>query len=122
MEEKANNNKKKKLFTIVLVFAVVLAVTATTWCHQPSIPATPRIPDLPSTVTAKCTEPTAHFASGCVLLKHYDTNNDGKIDYSEISTAADDYSCDKITVVESDFVDGAFLEGSINALCPRCYP
>ena len=121
MEEKANNNKKKKLFTIVLVFAVVLAVTATTWCHQPSTPATPRIPDLPSTVTSKCTVSTAHFASGCELLKYFDTNNDGKIDDSELDAAASAYSAGSITADEYAFVVAARAKGSINALCPGCY-
>jgi len=121
MEEKANNNKKKKLLTIVLVFAVVLAVTATTWCDQPPIPATPRIPDQPSTVTSKCTESTAHFASGCALLKYFDTDNDGEIDDSELSAAASVYSAGSITADEYAFVVAAHVKGSINALCPGCY-
>ena len=124
MEKKANTNKskKKKLLTIVIVFAVVLAVTATTWCVFLSIPDIPRIPDQPSTVTVKCTEPTAHFASGCELLKHYDTNNDGKIDDSELGAAASAYRSDSITADEYEFVGTANAKGSINDLCPGCHP
>ena len=124
MEKKANTNKskKKKLLTIVIVFAVVLAVTATTWCVFPSIPDIPRIPDLPSTYPSKCTEQTKHFMSGCVLLKHFDTNNDGKIDDSELGAAASAYRSDSITADEYEFVGTANAKGSINALCPGCHP
>ena len=119
MKEKANN-KKKKLLTIVLVFTVVLAVTATTWCEQPSIPATPRIPDPPSTVSSGCTVPTKHFTSGCALLKAFDTNNDGKIDGSEFKAADSSQSAGSITADEYYFVAAAYVKGSINALCPGC--
>lgn len=119
MKEKANN-KKKKLLTVALVFAVALAVTATTWCEQPSTPATPRIPDSPSTVSSECTEPTKHFMSGCALLKAFDMNNDGKIDDSELNAAASSQSIGSITADEYYFVAAAYVKGSINALCPGC--
>ena len=124
MEKKANTNKskKKKLLTIVIVFAVVLAVTATTWCFSPSIPDTPRIPDLPSTYPSKCFDEMSHFSSGCALLKHYDKNNDGKIDDSELSEAADDYNIATLFANEYEFVAVANAKGSINDLCPGCHP
>ena len=125
MEEKANN-KKKKLLTIVIVFAVVLAVTATTWCPKqplipksPSSPATPRPTEPPKPIT--CTDPTPHFASGCELLLHYDANNDGKIDKAESKQAYRDYLNYELTDKEFPFVIKAELRKGINTLCPGCY-
>jgi hypothetical protein len=127
MEEKANN-KKKKLLTIVIVFTVVLAVTATTWCPEkpitpksPSPPATPRPPDPPKPIT--CTEDTGHFKTGCKLLLHYDADNDGKISDDEYNQAWLDVNfADKITGREYAFVERAWWsKGPINELCPGCY-
>ena len=127
MKEKAKNNKKKKLLTVVLVFAVVLAVTATTWCTQsykspkatPSPDATFKLPDEPKPIT--CTEDTGHFKTGCKLLLHYDADNDGKISDDEWGHALNDGMDEKITDQEFNMVHRAYNAGSINELCPGCY-
>ena len=116
---------KKKLLTAVLVFAVVLAVTATTWCTQsykppkatPSPDATFKLPDPPKPIT--CTEDTGHFKTGCKLLLHYDADNDGDLDWGEWYQAHFDWKAGKITEKEYKFVSKA--EGEINELCPGCY-
>ena len=125
MEEKANN-KKKKLLTVALVFTVVLAVTATTWCIYPFIQpkefspdATFKLPAKPKPIT--CTENTGHFDSGCKLLLRYDADKDGKISDGEYYQALDDWKAGKITEKEGDFVGWTNGCKGINEHCPGCY-
>jgi len=119
---KKANTKKKKLLTIALVFAVVLAVTATTWCTMFSPPPIPRTFEPPSTVASKCTVATENYDSGCDLLKGADTNKDGRIDDSELDYAAELYNDGYRSAYEYKFVATAYAKGSIKALCPTCYP
>lgn len=73
--------------------------------------------------TVTCTTLTAHYASGCALLKHYDTNNDGHISTGEVQAAISDYNAGIITPEEANFVVACWKLGepNINAMCPGCY-
>ena len=120
------NNKKKKLLTVVLIFTIVLAVTATTWCifeydkpEKPSLGPTPRPTDPPKPIT--CSEKTTHSDSGCKLLLHYDADNDGKISGAELNPVGKDLLDDKITGKEYNFLYRAYEYNGINKLCPGCY-
>ena len=75
----------------------------------------------PTPTPISCTEPTAHFSSGCELLRHYDADNDGIISYAESVKATQDYYDGIITQGEAEFVITAYQKGSINAVCPGCY-
>jgi hypothetical protein len=72
----------------------------------------------PEVVT--CPHPTTHFASGCDLLLHYDTNNDGLISSAELSVANSDVTTGALTQGEYNFVSQARYN-SINSVCPGCY-
>ena len=121
--KKVNNKQINKKKAIVLVFAIVLAVTATTWCSKPSLPDLPRAPDMPGTVKNLCTEETAHYSTGCALLNAYDDayDNNGVIGDVEYETASDNYNVGTITAEELSLVSAAYAAGSINAVCPGCY-
>ena len=67
-----------------------------------------------------CDNPTPHQPSGCALLNWSDINDDGVI--STTNTAAGQLARGEITQEEFDFIEKAVNAGSINALCPGCYP
>ena len=64
--------------------------------------------------------PTPHYANGCELLLHYDTNNDGTISYAEKNVAFQDFLDGAITLDEFGFVQLAY-DTTINTVCPGCY-
>lgn len=68
-----------------------------------------------------CNSPTDNFASGCELLLHYDKDGEGIISLEELTDSYNDRVDGVITKEEDDFVGDAYLEGSINAVCPRCW-
>lgn len=68
-----------------------------------------------------CTGTTTHFATGCELLNHYDTDNDGIISPDEATIADNAHTDGVITLDERNFVMDAYNLGSINAVCPGCY-
>ena len=80
-----------------------------------------RLPAYGTTATITCTGPTPHFTSGCALLKHYDSDGSGKLDISEFGEALTDKGDGVITSDEMDFVERAYDDVNINALCPGCH-
>lgn len=70
-----------------------------------------------------CTDPTVHFASGCDLLKYYDSDGDGILSESEYATAIHDgLITHTITNAELQFVRRCYEDygGIINNICPGC--
>ena len=59
--------------------------------------------------------------TGCELLLHYDSDDDGTISMSELGNAINDKNAGIITEAELAFVQDAYYAGSINALCSGCY-
>lgn len=75
-----------------------------------------------------CDAPTQHYPSGCALLEHYDTDNDGKLTPSDVGRAFEDMVEGKLTEVELEFVNSLFAfpasdprYGDINSKCPGCF-
>ena len=74
-----------------------------------------------------CDQPTPNFPSGCALLLHYDKDNDGKLNDSEVGDSHHDFLSANITNEEYEFIYRLYnlplaynYRGSINALCPKC--
>lgn len=65
----------------------------------------------------ECNTPTAHFSSGCALLKHYDADGDGIVRSVDALIAQGD----GMTSEEVTFILTASTRGSIDAMCPGCY-
>ena len=59
--------------------------------------------------------------TGCKLLLHYDADNDGLINTDELNQSYADYESGIITYEEFDFVSDAYINGSINVICPGCW-
>lgn len=75
-------------------------------------------------VAITCSGATTHYSSGCALLKHYDTDNDGKLTAANITQAGADYNDGLITNEEVIFVNAAYLNTAnqlINEACPGCF-
>jgi len=69
-----------------------------------------------------CDAPTLHFSSGCELLLHCDTDNDGLINLDELNQGYQDYEDGVIAEAEYDFVSDAYINGGINVVCsPGCF-
>lgn len=75
-----------------------------------------------------CDQPTPNFPSGCALLLHYDKDNDGKLNGSEVDDSNLDLFTNNITNEEYAFIYRLYqlplaynYRSSINALCPNCY-
>lgn len=66
---------------------------------------------------------TLGITTGCDLLKHCDTDNDGNISVDEFPDAILDYVGGKITSEEFHFVQDCYgnYSGNINTKCPGCY-
>ena len=64
-----------------------------------------------------------NITSGCDLLKHYDSDNDGVISESEANQAIDDFYDGKIFWEEEQFVLDCYqnYNGIINNKCPGCF-
>ena len=72
-----------------------------------------------------CDQSTPNFPSGCALLLHYDKDNDGKLNNSEVRDTRHDFLAANITNEEYAFIYRLYnlplAHCSINALCPKCF-
>lgn len=61
--------------------------------------------------------------TGCKLLLHYDSDNDGKIGYDDWLACNTDHEGGKITDGEFDFVSDCYSTDTeeINGVCPGCW-
>lgn len=71
----------------------------------------------PTAPEVTCDKTTPHYDSGCKLLLHYDDNNDGVLDVTDLTKA----KIDGMTKEEVDFIGKGIMKDSINTLCPNCY-
>jgi len=80
--------------------------------------------DIQTPVTdVTCDGNSPNYGTGCDLLKHFDANNNGSIDFIEWSNAVVDRNNGVITEEELNFITAAYGLGSggINLKCPGCY-
>ena len=113
----ALKNRNRKMAKIVLGLGIAMSVLAV---------GADSILTLMQPKPITCDSPTDNFASGCELLLHYDTDNDGLINSKakELNQCYIDYENEVITEEEFDFVSDAYIgsdEGDINVICPGCW-